>query len=123
MLYEVITEEQKGLATVHVQEAEAEAIEKQGMAKVKVREAEAQTIEKEGAAEAAALQMRLQAEAAGLVEKYKALDTLSGEGRQHEEYRLRLEQQLAVQKLSLEMQQRVAEHQAQVLAEGRNNFV
>ncbi len=111
-------EEQKGLATVHVQEAEAEAIEKQGMAKVKVREAEAQTIEKEGAAEAAALQMRLQAEAAGLVEKYKALDTLSGEGRQHEEYRLRLEQQLAVQKLSLEMQQRVAEHQAQVLAEG-----
>jgi uncharacterized membrane protein YqiK len=107
----------QGLAEVEVKEADAMAIEKQGLAEVHIREANAQAIEKEGFAEAKALQERLIAEATGLAEKFKSLDALSEKGREHEEFRLQLEQHLEVKRLTLSTQKIIAEKQAQILAE------
>jgi len=131
--------EQKGLAEVRVKEANAQAIEKegiaqakalqekmqaeaigaeqQGMAQVRIQEHEADVIEKKGLAEAKALQEKLLAEAGGLVEKFKALDALSGDGKAHEEFRLQLEQQLKLNEAAIQGQKVIAEHQATVLAQ------
>ncbi|SEH08840.1 hypothetical protein [Candidatus Venteria ishoeyi] len=124
--------EQQGMADVRVKEAsaesirkvgeaEAEALENHGMAEVKVREAAADVIEKQGMAEAKALEQRLLAEATGLAEKFKSLDALSEKGRDHEEFRIRLEQELNIAKESLATQQVAAEKQAEILSEAFKN--
>ncbi len=114
---EATGEEQKGLAQVHIKAADAQAIEKQGMAEVKVQEAKAEIIEKRGLAEAHALQERLLAEANGLAEKFKSLDALSEAGRNHEEFRLQLEQEIELSKVKIEAHKVIAETQARILAE------
>lgn len=121
-------EKAKGLAQVSVQDAEADVIEKRGMAEavtiekrgmaeVAVKEAEAAAIEKQGAANAKALEDKLLAEAKGLAEKFKSLDALSESGREHEEFRYRLEHQLNIAGMDLEAQKEVAAKQAEILGE------
>lgn len=113
--------EQQGLADVHVREAMAVAEEKLGMAQVKIKEADADAEEKQGLAKAHAHQEFLNAEAAGLAEKFKALDALSEQGRAHEEFRVRLEKELDMLRAHLDAQKVIAENQAQVLAEALKN--
>ncbi len=132
-------EQKKGLARIRVQEAEAEAIHKQGTAKahvvrelalaeaagseqkglaeVKVREADAAAIEKRGQAEALAVREKLVAEASGLSEKANAMKALDEAGRGHEEFRLRLDKEKAVDLETIQMRKETAEAQAKVLAE------
>lgn len=132
-------EEKQGLARVRVQEAEAEAIQKQGLAKAtvvregklaeaagdeqkglaaaRVREAEAVAIEKRGQAEATAVRERLTAEASGLSEKANAMKALDEAGRGHEEFRLRLDKDKAIELERIQMRRQIAEAQAKVLAE------
>jgi len=102
-------------------EADAVAVKKQGEAEAealqKRLEAEAAAIEKRGIAEARALQEKLQAEAQGLAEKFKALDALSDAGRAHEEFRVRLEQELTIAKEQITAQKVMAEKQAELLGE------
>ena len=131
-------QEQQGLALARVKEADAVAIEKeglaqakvdlekmqavatgteqQGLAEVRVKEADADATEKQGHATAEALRERLLAEAEGLAEKFKSLDALSEQGKDHEEFRLRLEQELAIQKEAIGAQIVSAEKQAEVLS-------
>ncbi|WP_104987568.1 hypothetical protein [Sorangium cellulosum] len=130
-------EEKQGLARVIVKEAEAQAIEKQGraealvakerllaeatgieqkgLAEARTREAEAIALEKRGLAEATAIKQRLLAEAAGTAEKAAAMKALDGVGREHEEFRLRLEKERAVELESLRIRADVARAQAEVL--------
>ncbi|HEU4404781.1 MAG TPA: SPFH domain-containing protein [Polyangiaceae bacterium] len=127
-----------GLAQARVKEADAEALEKLGRAEAAVtrerlsaeaageelkgvaiaraREAEAAAIEKRGLAEAAAVRERLLAEAAGLGEKANAMKALDAQSREHEEFRLRLEKDKAVQIEAIHARRDVAAAQAQVLA-------
>lgn len=127
-----------GLAQVRVKEADAEAFEKQGRAQAVVtrermlaeaageeqkgvalaraREAEAAAIEKRGLAEAVAVREKLLAEAVGLGEKANAMKALDAQSREHEEFRLRLEKEKAVQLEEIRMRRDVAAAQAQVLA-------
>lgn len=121
LLAEAQGKEQQGLADVRVQEALAQAEEKRGMAQVHIKEADADAEEKQGLARAKAHQAYLNAEAAGLVEKFKALDALSAEGREHEEFRVRLEKELETVKVRMDAQKEMAAHQAQVLSEGLKN--
>ncbi|MGK4003453.1 hypothetical protein WMF31_12560 [Sorangium sp. So ce1036] len=130
-------EEKQGLARVIVKEAEAVAIEKQGraealvakerllaeaagieqkgLAAARTREAEAQALEKTGLAEAAAIKERLLAEAAGTAEKAAAMKALDGIGREHEEFRLRLEKERAVELEALRIRAEIARAQAEIL--------
>jgi uncharacterized membrane protein YqiK len=127
-----------GLAAARVKEADADATEKQGRARAVVtretllaeaageeqkgialaraREAEAGAIEKRGLAEASAVREKLLAEAAGLAEKANAMRALDAQSREHEEFRLRLEKEKAVQIEEIHMRRDVAAAQAQVLA-------
>jgi hypothetical protein len=107
-------------------EAEAAA---EGLAAVRVREQDAVAVEKVGRAEAAveaekarvaadAVRDRLKGEAEGLTDKAAAMAALDDATRQHEEYRLRLEAEKAIRLAGIEVQERVAQAQALVLAKG-----
>jgi uncharacterized membrane protein YqiK len=97
--------------------AEAAGEEKQGLAKVRVREAEAAAVEKQGVAEATAIREKLTAEAQGLAQKAASMKSLDESGREHEEYRLRLENERLVAMESLRVKKDVIAAQAQILAE------
>lgn len=136
-------EEKQGLAKVKVREAEAAAIEKQGMAEalvakeralalaageeqkglaeVRVKEAAAVAIERQGGAEAVAIKAKLVAEAAGLAEKAAAMKALDGVGRDHEEFRLRLEKDKAVELETIHAKRDMAEAQAKILSQAFQN--
>ncbi len=113
--------EKEGLAeAVVVREkmaAEAQGQEQQGLAEAKIKEALAQAIEKEGLAQAVAIEKKLGAEAAGLAEKATAMKALDGVGREHEEFRIRLEKDKEVELKHIEARIEVAEHQAKVMGE------
>ncbi|MER7173978.1 SPFH domain-containing protein [Streptomyces mesophilus] len=101
----------EGLAAVQVREKEADAIEKAGRA-------EAQATEARMRAEAEGTEAKLKAEAAGLTEKAAAMAALDEASRTHEEFRLRLEAERDIRLAGIEVQQKVAEAQATVLATG-----
>ena len=135
--------EKQGFAEAKVKEAFAEAIEKQGlaeatvqeqklraqatgdqelgMAKVRVQEAEAVAIEQCGRAEAVAIKDKLNAEAAGLANKAEAMKELDAVGRDHEEFRLKLDKDLQVELKGIAVRQEIAEAQARLLSSALSN--
>ncbi|QVI84916.1 hypothetical protein KHW14_21835 [Pseudomonas viridiflava] len=109
----------------------AEAIEREGLAEAAVLkqrllsqaegdraigESRAATIQDVGAAEAEVLQKRFEAEAAGLTEKFEAMQKLTGGAREHEEFRLALQNQLDITMASIAANEKIAEQQAEVLS-------
>jgi len=118
----------EGLAHVRVKEADAAAIEKVGFAEARVKEADADAHKKwglsdaevrrqTGAAVAFAVNEKMKAEADGLSEKAKAMEALDTAGRGHEEFRIALEKEKAVELAAIEMQAEVAKAQAEVLGD------
>lgn len=101
---------QKGLS-------EAEGLREKGLAEAQVQSAGADAIGKRGLAEAESIKLKLMAEAAGLKEKGAAMKALDGVGREHEEFRLRLDKDKAVELEGIRVNQHIAEAQAKVLAE------
>jgi hypothetical protein len=70
-----------------------------------------------GLAEAKAIQARMGAEAVGLAEKLQAMKAMEGSAREHEEFRLRLDQQRTIHLARIDAQKSMAASQAQILAE------
>ncbi len=103
-----------GLAQVQVKDSDADATQKLGLAEAKV-------LREKGLAGADAVGANMQAEALGIREKAKAMAAFDERSRQHEEYRLRLEMERAVDLAAIEARQRVAEAQATVLSDGLKN--
>jgi uncharacterized membrane protein YqiK len=140
---EAVGLETKGLAEARVVEAQAQAMQKsglaealvakekllaqaagdeqQGLAVVKVQEAKASAIQKTGEAEANAVREKLVAEAAGLAEKATAMKALDGVGREHEEFRLKLDKEKQVELAGIDAKKQLAEAQARVMAEAMGN--
>ncbi|HSO00068.1 MAG TPA: hypothetical protein VLS89_17365, partial [Candidatus Nanopelagicales bacterium] len=116
LLAEAAGVERKGLAAAPIPReqllAEATGIEQKGLATAKAREAEAAATEKMGLAEATAVKERLLAEAAGTAEKAAAMRALDGLGREHEEFRLRLEKEKLVELEQIRTRVEVARAQA-----------
>ncbi|MBX2859493.1 MAG: hypothetical protein KTR17_12605 [Cellvibrionaceae bacterium] len=136
-----------GIAEAKVREAQAMALEKEGLAEAKVitskGEANATALEKAGTAEANVLAFKgeaqakavrdtglseadvsrekLRAEAEGLVEKFEAMSSLSGDARDHEEFRMSLETALEEALASIEAGKVVAKENAEVLATALQN--
>ncbi|MBI3269431.1 MAG: flotillin family protein [Planctomycetes bacterium] len=109
-LAESVVLREKGLAQAKVLEAEAVAREKLGLT-------EATILREKGVAESGAIQARLNAEAAGLAEKAKAIKAMDDAGRVHEEFRLRIERERTVELEAIRAQREVAESQARILSE------
>lgn len=114
---DAIAAEKLGTVEARVMEAKAEAERKQGLAKVAVDMAHADATERQGEADASAVENRMLAESKGLHEKAAAMAKLSGETREHEEFRLRLEQEVAVKKAQIDAEVTIAQQRAKVLAE------
>lgn len=89
---------------------QAEVTESQGLARAKV------TAE-QGSSEAKALQDKLVAEARGVEEKAMAMKKLDGVGKDHEEFKLRLEMDKAVKLAAINVEEAIAKAQAEALGE------
>ncbi len=131
-----------GLAEAKVQEAKAVSLEKEGTAEAKVIQAkgssEANVIQAKGSSEAnviaakgssqasaqlevgqAAAKVTLEqfkAEAEGLVDKFDAMNSMSEDAREHEEFRMTLETALKEALASIEAGTEIAKENAEVLA-------
>ncbi|MBN3932588.1 flotillin family protein [Streptomyces verrucosisporus] len=103
-----------GLAEADVQERMADAI-------AKTRRAEAEAERELALAQADGLREKLKAEAEGLTEKAGAMARLDEAGRDHEEYRLRLEAEKEIRIAGIDVQRQIAESQATLIATGLEN--
>jgi len=106
-------------ADAHEREGLVEAliIEKKAKAEALGIEARAAAIQKEGMAEAAVIKEKALADAAGIEEKANAMKKLDGVGKEHEEFKLRLDKELKVDLAEINIQKEIADAQASVLAE------
>ncbi len=109
-------------------EARAVALEKEGTAKANIlettavaeakgTEAKAAAAEKEGEAEANVMSKKFHAEAAGIEEKANAMKLLDGVGREHEEFKLKLEKEKEIDLAKISIQRDIADAQASVINE------
>jgi len=117
-----------GLAEAQVMHAKAEAMERQGLLEANVIEkkafaeaagigARAEAMKKEGLAEADVIREKALAEAAGIEEKAEAMKKLDGVGKEHEEFKLRLNKEMQVELAEINIQKDIANAQASVLGE------
>lgn len=88
-----------------------------GLAEAKVMQAQAVATQERGLAEAKVLREKYQAEAQGITEKANAMKVLDAVGKQHEEYKLQLEKEKAIELAAISAQQSIAESQAIVIGE------
>ncbi|MEO0338260.1 MAG: flotillin family protein, partial [Bacteroidota bacterium] len=102
--------EKKATAEARAIELKAEALKKQGMM-------EAEVEEQKGLAAAKVMEEQFAAEAKGVEQKALAMQKLDGVGKEHEEFKLRLEKERAIEMASINIQKDVADAQAKVLSE------
>jgi len=72
-------------------------------------------------AEAAVIEKRMLAEARGIAEKADAMKHLDGAAREHEEFRLKLENDRQIMLEQIRARVELAEHQSKVMAEAMGN--
>tara|TARA_B110000091_G_scaffold213358_1_gene262475 strand:- start:383 stop:2452 length:2070 start_codon:yes stop_codon:yes gene_type:complete len=106
-------------ADAHEREGLVEAliIEKKAKAEATGIEARATAIQKQGIAEATVIKEKALADAAGIEEKANAMKKLDGVGKEHEEFKLRLDKELKVDLAEINIQKEIADAQASVLSE------
>ncbi len=99
-----------GLAAANVEK-------ERGLAQAEVINAKAQAEEEKGKAEAVVIGAKAKAEAQGIEDKAEAMKKLDGVGRDHEEFKLRLDKQKEVELAEINIQESIADSQALVLSE------
>jgi flotillin len=83
----------------------------------KVGESEASVVQKLAEAQAEGLRRKLIAEAEGITQKADAMKKLDGIGKDHEEYKIRLDKEKAVELAQVNVQAQIASSQAVVVGE------
>lgn len=117
-----------GMSEAQVMHAKADANERQGIVEAVVIEkkalaeaagvkAKAEAEKQLGIAEAEVIREKALAEASGIQEKAEAMKKLDGVGKEHEEFKLRLNKELQVDLAHINIQKDIADAQANVLAE------
>lgn len=107
---EAIVIEKKAMAEAKGIEVRSDALRKQGMM-------EAEIMKEKGSSEAEVIEKKGVAEAKSVAEKAKAMKELNGVGKEHEEFKLKLEKEKEIELAAIQIQQFIAEAQANVLAE------
>ena len=97
--------------------AEAEVLQRKFEAEARGKEALAQAVEKQGQAEAHVAELKFAAEAKGITEKAEAMKLFDGVGREHEEFKLRLNKDKEVELEAIGIQKAIAEAQAAMLGD------
>jgi uncharacterized membrane protein YqiK len=98
-------------------EAQSEYNLKVGTADAEVIAAKAKAEEEKGMAEARVMYEKFDAEARGISSKADAMKQLDGVGKEHEEFKLRLEKEKEVELAQINIHEKIAEAQASVIAE------
>jgi uncharacterized membrane protein YqiK len=117
-----------GMSEAQVMHAKADANERQGLVEATIIEkkakaeaagilAKAEAVKEEGLAEAQVIKEKAIADAAGIEEKAEAMKKLDGVGKEHEEFKLRLEKELQVDLAQIQIQKDIADAQAQVIGD------
>ncbi|TPN86114.1 flotillin family protein [Aquimarina algicola] len=128
-----------GMSEAQVMHAKADAREREGLVEANIIEktakaeaagisAKAEAIKEEGVAEAEIIKEKALAkatgdreialaEAAGIEEKAEAMKKLDGVGKEHEEFKLRLDKELQVDLAHINIQKEIADAQAEVIGE------
>jgi uncharacterized membrane protein YqiK len=110
-----------GMSEAQVMHAKADALERQGMVDANIIEKIAEAKRKEGLAEAEVIQEKAIAEAKGIQEKAGAMKQLNDAGKEHEEFRLKLQKEKEVELAQIHIQKDIADAQARVLGEAFKN--
>lgn len=117
-----------GLSEAQVMHAKADANERQGIVDALVIEkkalaeaaglkAKAEAERELGLSEATVIKEKAMAEASGIEEKAEAMKKLDGVGKEHEEFKLRLNKELQVDLAHINIQKDIADAQANVIGE------
>lgn len=102
--------QKKALAEAEAIKAKAEAEKLDGMVKAEVAK-------EQGMVEAEVIKEQATAEAAAIEEKAEAMKKLDGAGKEHEEFKLRLDKELQVDLANINIQKDIANAQAEVISE------
>jgi len=109
--------EQRAAASKLTAEATTAEHAAQGLAEAQVQQAKAAATQDQGLAEARVLREKYAAEAQGISEKATAMKELDGVGRDHEEFKLRLEKDKQIEIAAITAQSSIAENQSFVIGE------
>lgn len=104
-------------AELKLGEARAEVERGAGVAEADVISAKAVSEEKKGLAEAKVSAEKFRVEAEGIHQKADAMKQLDGVGKEHEEFKLKLDKDMQVELAQIGIEKDIADSQAQVLAE------
>lgn len=107
--------EAKGIRERGTSQAEADL--QIGQAAASIIEAKATANEKQGLMEALVSREKYASEAKGIEDKANAMQKLDGVGREHEEFKLRLQKETEIELAQISVQKEIAQAQASVLAE------
>jgi len=88
-----------------------------GTAEAEVMEAKAVALEKEGTAEAKVLELKYHADADGIRDKAEAMKIFDAVGKEHEEFKLRLNKDLEIELAEINIRKEIAAEQAKIVAE------
>ena len=116
-LGEATVQEAKAASSEKEGFAEASVLEKKAIAEAKGIEAKAAAIEKQGLAEANVSREKFHSEATGITEKAEAMKQLDSVGKEHEEFKLRLDKEKEVEIAAINAQRGIAESQAGVVGD------
>lgn len=89
----------------------------EGLAEAKVLQAKAEAIQEQGLAEARVLKEKYTAEAQGINDKAAAMKEFDSVGKEHEEFKLRLDKDKQIEIAAINAQKSIAESQALVIGE------
>ncbi|MFC4991526.1 flotillin family protein [Rubritalea tangerina] len=99
----------------------AEAVTKEtaaeGLGEVEVKLADAAALKEQGSAQAEVDALSFEAEAKGIEQKAAAMKLFEDAGQEHEEFKLRLEKEKAIELAEIDVQRQIAEQQAVVIGE------
>jgi len=97
--------------------AEANVLQKKAVAEAKGMEAKASAIEKEGTAEASVMQLKFSSEADGIQQKAEAMKLFDSVGKDHEEFKLKLNKEKEIEIAAIHTQKDIAEAQSNIVGE------
>lgn len=104
-------------AELKLGEAKADVSKGQGLAEADVISAKAVSEEAKGLAEAKVSAEKFKVEAEGIHQKADAMKQLDGVGKEHEEFKLKLDKDMQIELAEIGIQKDIADSQAAVLAE------
>jgi uncharacterized membrane protein YqiK len=105
-------EAKKSLALASIKEHAVE-----GTAEAEVMEAKADALEKQGTAEAKVMELKYHADADGIRDKAEAMKIFDAVGKEHEEFKLRLNKDLEIELAEINIRKEIAAEQAKIVGE------